>query len=283
MGFTHWFLTLLFPSGGFRGAYDPFAASIVHAYEPARRVLSSYTGPLVRLRRASDNAEADFGYLANGDLNVAAIAAWAGGASNVVTVCDQAAAGDNVTQAVAGSQPVFTASAKNGHAGMTFDGTADGLQGAYTTGGALSQPVSFYTVAQLDATAVNDNVLRTIFDGDDATDRIVVQAAAGETPDRWLFAALSPLVSPGPDDANWHLFAGLANGVSGNWWLDTVQQTPGNAGANNPTGITIGMRYDSTANWWKGPIVSVIVCDPSHSDAQRAGMQNAMNAYWGVF
>ena len=74
--------------GGFAPAYDAFADSIVHAYEPARRVLTAYTGNLVRLRRASDNAEANFTYLPNGDLDVAAIAAWAGGASYVVTVYD---------------------------------------------------------------------------------------------------------------------------------------------------------------------------------------------------
>ena len=69
----------------FRGAYDGIA-NLVHIYEPARRTLTAYIGSLVRLRRASDDAEADFGYLANGNLDTAAIAAWAGGASYIVTV-----------------------------------------------------------------------------------------------------------------------------------------------------------------------------------------------------
>ena len=69
--------------GRFVGAYDDIA-NIVHIYEPARRVLTAYTGNLVRLRRASDNAELNFGYIANGNLDVAAIAAFAASLPNLL-------------------------------------------------------------------------------------------------------------------------------------------------------------------------------------------------------
>ena len=112
------------PGGAaFVGAYDAFAASLAHVYEPARRTLTSYVGNLCRLRRASDNAELDWGYLANGDLNVAGITAWAGGAAYVVSVYDQVA-GDTITQANPANQPLYVAAAKNGHAGMWFERTA---------------------------------------------------------------------------------------------------------------------------------------------------------------
>jgi len=282
MGFSHRFLTLLCPSGGFRGAYDPFASSIVHAYEPARRVLSSYTGNrLVRLRRASDNAEADFGYLANGDLNVAAIAAWAGGASYVVTVYDQGPFGDNVPMAVAANQPLYVANARNGHAGMLFDGTNDYLQGAFATGGALSQPISTFAVAQLDATDVNNNVSNKITDSDDALNRLLLGAYGVGTPDSWyLYAGV--FLSGGTADSNWNIWSVLYNGAASQFWCNQTSVVSGNAGADNADGLTIGADKAGLVPW-KGYITSVIIVDPSLSNAQRTAMETAMNAYWSCY
>jgi len=267
-------------SGPWTPAYDPFAASIVHAYEPARRVLTSYTGNLVRLRRASDNAEANFGYLANGNLDVAAIAAWAGGASYVVTVYDQAPAGDDVTMAIAGWQPLFVASIQNGRAGMRHDGTDDHLRGAFTTGGALSQPFNVFAVGKLDASVVNDNSDRVLIDSDDSTNRMSLQKWGGATPDSWVIYAGGSRVG-GAADSNWHIWSVLFNGLTGGFWIDAASQNSGNAGAHNADGITIGASI--TTSKWYGDIAAAIIVDPSLSDAQRIAMQNAMNAYWGVY
>ena len=268
--------------GGFAPAYDAFADSIVHAYEPARRVLSSYTGNLVRLRRASDNAEANFTYLANGDLDVAAIAAWAGGASYVVTVYDQAPNSDDVTQAVAANQPLYVASIRNGHAGMLFDGTNDYLQGAFTTGGILSQPVNIYAVAQLDATAVNDDVLHYMVDGDDSTNRMGLGQVPPPSPNPWEMWAGTEL-SGSLSTANWTVWSSLFNGVASQFWVNSVSAASGNAGANNLDGLVVGAAYLVNLALWKGPIVSIVICDPSLSDALRIAMQNATNAYWSCF
>ena len=116
----------------FTGALDAYATSMVHLYDPARRWLSAYTGNLLRLRRASDNAESDFTYTATGELDLAAIATWAGGASYVVTLYDQKGS-DNVTQAVAANQPLFVASGQNSHAVMRGDGTDYLASGATST------------------------------------------------------------------------------------------------------------------------------------------------------
>ena len=272
---------VLLGGASFRGAYDAFSNSIVHVYEPARRVFTSYTGNLLRLRRASDNAESDFRYVANGDLNVVAIAAWAGGASYIVTIYDQTVNADPVTQAVAASQPLFVAAAQNGHAGGTFDGTNDYLQGAYTNGGALSQPFSLYVVAQLDATAI-DTGARPVTDGDDGVLRLMLRQAGAGGVDPWALYAGTALSSATATDANWHLFSALFNGVASELWLDSGSIARGDAGPDNADGLTVGGRWDG-GETWKGPIVSVIICDPAHSDAQRIAMQTAMNAYWAVY
>jgi len=270
--------------GGFAPAYDAFADSIVHAYEPARRVLTAYTGNLVRLRRASDNAEANFTYLPNGDLDVAAIATWAGGASYVVTVYDQGPFGDNVTMAVAANQPLYVASIQNGHAGMLFDGTSDYLQGAFTVGGAVNQPGGTFAVAQLDATVINNNVTAFINDGDDVVNRwFLVKSATGPLPDKWSIGAAIELQGPNAADANWKVWSALLNGAASQFWLNGVSEVAGNAGIAAIDGLTVGAPFTAAGTWWKGNITSIVIYAPSLSDAQRVAMQNAMNAYWGVY
>jgi len=263
--------------GGFAPAYDAFADSIVHVYEPARRVLSSYTGNLVRLRRASDNAETNFGYLGNGNLDTVAIAAWAGGASYVVTVYDQGPFGDNVTMAVAANQPLYVAAIRNGHAGMRFNGTSQYLQGAFTTGGALSQPINLFAVAALNDGGANYHIM---IDGDDETNRMACYHFKGP-PTEWNIMAGTALPSI-PSDANWNIWAVLYNGAVSQFWINGVSRAAGNAGAHNADGITIGARLNNQF-WWKGDISSAVVVDPSLSDAGRSAMQVQMNNYWGVF
>lgn len=72
-----------------------------YAWSVARRLTTAYTGPLIRLKRMSDNAESDFGYDGAGLLDTAAITAWLGGAANeVVKVYAQIGTGDFVKDMV---------------------------------------------------------------------------------------------------------------------------------------------------------------------------------------
>jgi hypothetical protein len=72
-----------------------------------RLLSSSYTGPLVRLRRAADDAELDFNAVGN-SLDTAAVALWLNGADGyVVTLYDQSGSGNHITQSNAGSQPQY--------------------------------------------------------------------------------------------------------------------------------------------------------------------------------
>lgn len=89
---------------------DPFellVASSAVAYG-LRRLRTNYTGPAIRVRRTSDNAEADIGFAANGSLNVAALLAHCGGSSGFVrTWYDQDLAGNHATQTDPALQPAI--------------------------------------------------------------------------------------------------------------------------------------------------------------------------------
>jgi hypothetical protein len=72
-----------------------------------RRLRKGYIGPLINLRRSSDNAQPDFYALPNGDLPVASIAGFIGAGSGLFTkLYDQSlAASRHVSQATAAQQP----------------------------------------------------------------------------------------------------------------------------------------------------------------------------------
>lgn len=130
---------------GFTGAYDDIP-NIVAAYG-MRRLLSSYTGNLLRIRRSSDNAEQDFGYDDNGDLDTAAIATFIGAGSGfVVTWYDQSGGAHNATQATALQQPLYVASDQNSKPVTSFDDTGDRLGALDVFGGATLGNLSMIAV-----------------------------------------------------------------------------------------------------------------------------------------
>ena len=71
-----------------------------------RALNSNYTGPLVRVRRASDNAEQDVFATYDGELNVNALATFCAGTNGfVVRWYDQSSNGNNATQTTTSLQP----------------------------------------------------------------------------------------------------------------------------------------------------------------------------------
>lgn len=109
-----------------RGAayVGPFDGITFAALYGMKRFLTAYTGSLVRLRRDSDNAESDFGYVeATGLLDTAAIATWLGGANGfVVTWYDQSGNGLDITQSTAGAQAAYNSTAVNSLPALSLDG-----------------------------------------------------------------------------------------------------------------------------------------------------------------
>ncbi|MGG8217565.1 hypothetical protein PGO57_24220 [Klebsiella aerogenes] len=114
--------------GNFLGAYPDALA----AYS-LRKIGTRYVGPLVRIRRSSDNLEQDF-YEHYGSVNIDEIKAFAGaGGSAFVSVWyDQSGNGNHAFQPVADNQPVVirtgTVILFNSKNALMFDGVNDCLQ-----------------------------------------------------------------------------------------------------------------------------------------------------------
>jgi hypothetical protein len=98
------------PSGGGALLLDTYSGSAA-AYSVARRLSSTYTGALIRVRRSSDNTEQDIGYNALNRLDESALTTFVGAGNGFVTTWyDQSGNGLDSTQSTAISQPQIVSS-----------------------------------------------------------------------------------------------------------------------------------------------------------------------------
>lgn len=120
---------------------DGLQSGLVEAHAVHRRLLSSYGGPLIRVRRDSDNAEEDIGYLLDDGsgvcpLDTAALSAFVStNSAYIVTVYDEVGSADK-TQSNTSLQPrIVNAGVLDvdslGNAMARFDGAGDVLPGTH--------------------------------------------------------------------------------------------------------------------------------------------------------
>lgn len=102
------------PAGGYPGASltvklngDPYwINNTTQGIWSIRKVFSGYTGNSLRLRRSSDSAESDFGFV-NGMLDTTSIQTWAGSDTLYVTKVYNQIGGPDLAQSNTNSQPIF--------------------------------------------------------------------------------------------------------------------------------------------------------------------------------
>lgn len=129
--------------GSFKGALDSFTANLSGAWSVARRLLTSYAGSLINVRRSSDNTAQDIGYAAGGLLDTASLAAFVGANNGyIVKIYDQSGAGKDAIQSTSGSQPTIvnsgTLNTLSGKPCAIFDGVIDTLAVSIDTASVLA-------------------------------------------------------------------------------------------------------------------------------------------------
>ncbi len=101
-----------------------------------RKLRSAYSGNAIRVRRSSDNAEQDFGFVSN-VLDTASLLTFCGAGNGFVTTWyDQSGNGLNITNTTAANQPQIVTSGamitENSKPTILFDGSNDSLFRANT-------------------------------------------------------------------------------------------------------------------------------------------------------
>lgn len=106
------------------------------------RLLTSYTGALIRVRRSNDDAEADIGYDGSNLLDQTALAAHVGSNSGFITKVYDQFGSNHLQQTTNSKQPrIVNAGVYDGKA--VFDGTDDALVSATTIGTGVNTRSTF--------------------------------------------------------------------------------------------------------------------------------------------
>jgi len=235
-----------------------------------RKLDKDYTGYCMKVRRASDDAEADIGFDSNGDLDTSAIATHCGASAGYCSVWyDMSGNGNNATQSTASAQPqIYNGTAvitENGKPTLTFS------VHSFSTSVSLTQPYYGVSVA-----GIGSNISR--FDA-------IYGSSVARGPhirtftSPWIYGLYSGTVITGTNGASSQdLLSVLYNSTTSSMHLNGALEASGNIGTNNPSNLEIG---DANQNW-DGQIQEVIFWDSDNS-SNRTGIETDINDYFSIF
>ena len=232
-----------------------------------RKLRSAYTGSAVRLRRSTDNVEADFGFTGN-DLNTSAIATWLGGATGYcVKLYDQSGNANDMIPSAVSAQPTYVASGIN------------------------SKPILHFTTSQ--------NIRNTTNFPSPFT-ALVAAKQTGPTRGRvvtsignnWLLgwwsnnkiaAFYEGWVSTGnggaTSDSNSYVYSGTSTGSTSAFYENGVSKTVNaTGGVTGPNGISINNGEQSDAD-----VAEIFVFSSVLSNTDRQALENNSGSYYNIF
>lgn len=278
----------------YEGPFDNFEPP--YRAHSLRRLLTDYTGPLVRVRRSSDNVEADIPYLADGSLDTGAVLAHVGaGSGYVVTWYDQSGHGRHVTQATAASQPRIANAGvldtSNGKAAMLFDGVDDYLLnalGGLATAAAATLAFVMQSVVNNLANAVTITETTAGLGGGfwrpvrGSNANWNVQAANQAGTSLWAATASGSNLF---DMAQHQGFYAEAAGVI-NTWRDSVaahvNTTATRTGTFNPNQFVLGAQVGNTVGNYYNGMMQEVVAWADDLTTDRLAIQAAQRSFWGT-
>lgn len=260
----------------FTGILDSLPTSA--AAFSVRRLRAAYTGPLLRLRRSTDNVQQDIGFTIGGNLDKAAVTSFCGSASCFVfSWYDQSVSGRTLTRTTAGVQPRLVNSGT-----LELLGTRPALRfyGAQSLSTTPPPDANEFTVT---LTAVersrNNNFLFRLLGGTTTFVRahmpwgdgeLIFDVGGSASPYRILTAWTVPVGTPAIASFQNSASAGTRGVyVNGSLYLSGT-------GFAAPTGdFLVGFNYD-------GHIPEFILFTSSISSSSRLALERSQGSYFGV-
>lgn len=260
-----------------RAVLNTLSAPAAFAASP-RRLNDSYAGVAMRVRRSSDNVEADIGFLSNGDLDTAALLAHCGAGSGfVTTLYDQSGLVRNLVQATPANQPrIVNAGVIDRMTGGTTRPMirTDGLTHNLATGVfAIPQPYSRSSVLQfVDVVPVNKVLM---FGVSSPGPTLLIQANtlyvnAGN------LLQIKTAIAVGDTATVAEILSGAASSASYNG-----AAVAGDAGANALTGVSVGSGA-AGVNPTSAFFGDVIIFPSALSNQDRVTLEANQKAYYGT-
>lgn len=281
-------LTSSLPS--FIGLLDEYPGAA--ASFSTRKLLSTYTGPAIEVRRDSDNAVQDIGFDSNGDLDTNSLENFVNTASGYVrTWYDQSGNVNNVTQTTTANQPqiVNTGSVilKNSNPAIQFNGDTTSLLSLNTGETFVNGPAFSATVSTSDDLSIINDQPIFAWSGD-SSNVIVVEydgtnlAKAAKYDGGYLFNPTHAAVS-----SIQYLHILDYDGSSNfNFYQNNILST----GNTNPSTsltsqrLTLGSGTSGAGSPWllSGSIQEVVLYSIDNGD-NRTGIQDNINSYYNIY
>ena len=246
-----------------------------------RRIRTTYTGPALRVRRSSDNTELDINFVANGDLDTAALLSFTGTSNGFVAKWyDQSGNSRDLIQATVLKQPqismngvVFTENDK-----PTIVSTGNSLLSMNTwnmpTYGAYSLFLS-----------IRMNVRRAdMFLGHIGNAQLSISRNTSGT--NRYYGSADITVAALPNGNNYITIANVSNSVSA--WENGTQIMNGVASASdslltNPTGINIFDRWATINPLTAGTAISELILYGNDQRTNRSSIESSLISYFNNY
>jgi hypothetical protein len=264
----------------FTGLLDTYTGATA-AY--SLRQLKSGATNAIRVRRASDNAESDIGFV-SGQLDTSTLETFCSGTDGFVTTWyDQSSNGNNATQSTAANQPQIVSSGsvilENGKPSIDFNGS----QGLLTTS-ALPSFIesSNFTVLNRDANSANryfGNSVQPNGGTYDLTDEYGIRVRGGNK----IFANTNLVQHL----VNFVLPSGSTDVLDTLLYINGASQTS-TASQGEPINFSselylIGGTYDGSQVFMYDGKIQEIVHYPSDQSSNRSGIETNINSQYQIY
>ncbi|HEY4208666.1 MAG TPA: hypothetical protein VGM31_17690, partial [Puia sp.] len=256
------------------------------------RQLKSTATKAIQVRRSSDNTVTDIGFTAGGDLDQAALLAFAGASDGyIATWYDQTGNGHDALQATIAKQPMIVSGGsvmiQNGRPICDFNGTSSTMA---TANFPLTTPLSVFLVNRRTGTGTSTTGFATMFDGsNNNTYKIAYPntsnpTSMGLSPQDWNAAAsLQPV--PQLNSNTLFMYSALCDATSGVQYLNGGVQAHNFPGAtNNLNGIRLfrGTPLPADNELPAGQLSEVIVFGSKVGDADRQLLECSQSSYYAI-
>jgi len=265
-----------------------------------RRISSTYTGALCRIRRNSDNTESDIGYTQENGLDIPTLVTFLGGANGyIVKLYDQTGNGHDAMQITAANQPLISLAEPNGLPAMVFTKTSAMTLQVTLTG---TKPTEFSVLCSYLTTNVNLNnqaacgsailsaninmwglLLQTYFGDNVQTGKI--QTVVGDSLLSTNFSATTPINAMANNIYKPVSIRFQSGVLPPSMHVGGVAQTLVISGTGSTSGGTtgnfyIGKGYPGTE--LDGKILESIIYSSYVSDANMAKLETNTKSYYGI-
>lgn len=230
-----------------------------------RLLRSAYSGSAIRLRRSSDDVEADFGFSGT-NLNTEAINTWLNGSAGYcVKLYDQSGNGNDMIPSYSGAQPLYVYNGLNNKPILRFN-TSQNLKNSMN----FSPPYTVIYAGKQTGPCrgrvlnANNNWLLGWWNGSRSQAHF----------DGWVS-------QPGgiPADSNAYVYTGTGTGSESRFFENGVSKTVNpSGGTTGPNGIRINDSESSDAD-----VAEVFVFDSVLATNDRLAVEKSSASYYGIY